>query len=666
VGAATSGGWCRRPAARGPDAGGAALRRGGPGAAQARAGRPPAGRRRPCPAPPAPTAPQAGAPRTPSVGPHGYGAGQRAGLVERSAHRGPAGRVEAGRAGPSAIRTSSSPAGPTTLRAAVEALVAEGRDPHPSTPRGDLGSGTTAPAVLARTRAPPRARCPRAPGPVRRWAGQGRTGSHVPSLLDAEPSRAVEAPARRRGLRASWGRLAGRVDRAGGPRPPPHPSAARHVRESTTGTTGPPAARCRLQLLATASSRTVVQPLGPRVVLCGDHGVPGAAERHREVRDVEVLGERLVEVGEPAQRQPVGNRGQVVDRDDQRQRATVAGEPQQPEAAGGEDRWVEQGGPAPGQLGGRADGTWASGGVVMPGTLAAATVGAVRRPQAGARPHHRRHRAPDPATGPDDAARGGGCGHGQAGEAAEAGPGGIGRVLAGGRRDPVAVRDLPGQWVDADGTSWRLRGGEPPVKRVEHLLRSPDVPVLHFYGPDAPTEVAEADREALWQRVRPYLRQTVQEPDDHTSFDVAEFKDGRRRYMLVIEESADPTGAWCPSAGGTGGRTSARRPAACPGEVFHHHGARHAWHAVTSGSTRPAADLVPAEASSSSAVGHRPTGWRALHRPSAGSCTSLLGDARSGSSETLAPTGAVWISRHTGGSCTHVRCRCTSRIGGRR
>lgn len=99
---------------------------------------------------------------------------------------------------------------------------------------------------------------------------------------------------------------------------------------------------------------------------------------------------------------------------------------------------------------------------------------------------------------------------------------------------PSAI--VPGEWVDADGTSWRLRGGEPPVKRVEHLLRSPEVPVLHFHGPDAPTEVAEADREALWQRVRPYLRQTVREPGDHTTFDVAEFKDDRRRYMLVIEE----------------------------------------------------------------------------------------------------------------------------------
>jgi hypothetical protein len=45
------------------------------------------------------------------------------------------------------------------------------------------------------------------------------------------------------------------------------------------------------------------------------------------------------------------------------------------------------------------------------------------------------------------------------------------------------------------------------------------------------------DREELWQRVRPYHRGTVQEPGDHTSFAVAEFKDDRRRYMLVIEES---------------------------------------------------------------------------------------------------------------------------------
>ncbi|SDO45925.1 hypothetical protein SAMN05428965_4025 [Geodermatophilus sp. DSM 45219] len=99
---------------------------------------------------------------------------------------------------------------------------------------------------------------------------------------------------------------------------------------------------------------------------------------------------------------------------------------------------------------------------------------------------------------------------------------------------PSAI--VPGTWVDAAGTSWHLRGGEPPVKRVEHLLRSPEVPVLHFYGPDPPREVAEADRETLWQRMRPYLRETVREPGDHTTFDVAEFKDDRRRYMLVIEE----------------------------------------------------------------------------------------------------------------------------------
>ena len=99
---------------------------------------------------------------------------------------------------------------------------------------------------------------------------------------------------------------------------------------------------------------------------------------------------------------------------------------------------------------------------------------------------------------------------------------------------PSAIQQ--GHWVDAEGTSWRLRGGDILEKRVEHLLRSPDVPVLHFYGPDAPTEVAVPDREALWQRVRPYHRGVVREPGDHTSFDVAEFKDDRRRYLLVIEE----------------------------------------------------------------------------------------------------------------------------------
>jgi hypothetical protein len=71
------------------------------------------------------------------------------------------------------------------------------------------------------------------------------------------------------------------------------------------------------------------------------------------------------------------------------------------------------------------------------------------------------------------------------------------------------IRD--GEWLDAAGTRWRLRGErwQTPAKRVEHLLRSPEVRVLLFYGPDAPTGVGPADRDALWQRMRPYLREPV-------------------------------------------------------------------------------------------------------------------------------------------------------------
>ena len=76
------------------------------------------------------------------------------------------------------------------------------------------------------------------------------------------------------------------------------------------------------------------------------------------------------------------------------------------------------------------------------------------------------------------------------------------------------------------------------VKRAEHLLHSPEIDVLLFYGPDAPTRIAPADRAALWQRVRPYLREPAHvDRRDHTRFDVAESTDDRRRSLLIIGES---------------------------------------------------------------------------------------------------------------------------------
>jgi hypothetical protein len=97
-----------------------------------------------------------------------------------------------------------------------------------------------------------------------------------------------------------------------------------------------------------------------------------------------------------------------------------------------------------------------------------------------------------------------------------------------------------GEWVDSDGVRWRLRGPghHVPVKRVKKLLLSPDVRVLLFYGPDAPTEIESADREACWHRVRPYLSEPlIRARGDHTDFFAAEFKDDRGRCLLVIEES---------------------------------------------------------------------------------------------------------------------------------
>lgn len=70
--------------------------------------------------------------------------------------------------------------------------------------------------------------------------------------------------------------------------------------------------------------------------------------------------------------------------------------------------------------------------------------------------------------------------------------------VAGGWTDlPSPARD--GQWVEPDGTIWRLPGHrrQPTrAKRVERLMHSPQVLVLHFHGVQ-PTEVGADDREAV-------------------------------------------------------------------------------------------------------------------------------------------------------------------------
>ena len=80
--------------------------------------------------------------------------------------------------------------------------------------------------------------------------------------------------------------------------------------------------------------------------------------------------------------------------------------------------------------------------------------------------------------------------------------------------------------------------GRLPAKRAAPLLRSPQVLVLLFYGLGAPTEVALRDREALWQRIDPYLRRhVVRAKHDYADFSVAEFKDDHHHSLLITEES---------------------------------------------------------------------------------------------------------------------------------
>lgn len=102
---------------------------------------------------------------------------------------------------------------------------------------------------------------------------------------------------------------------------------------------------------------------------------------------------------------------------------------------------------------------------------------------------------------------------------------------------PSPIQD--GDWTDADGTWWQLRGPgqEFPLKRLKKLLLSPEIRVLLFYGPGEPSEIGSDHRQALWQRMQPYLTgRPARAKGDFTDFDAAEFKDDKHRRLLIIQE----------------------------------------------------------------------------------------------------------------------------------
>ncbi|RKS80579.1 hypothetical protein CLV35_0302 [Motilibacter peucedani] len=86
------------------------------------------------------------------------------------------------------------------------------------------------------------------------------------------------------------------------------------------------------------------------------------------------------------------------------------------------------------------------------------------------------------------------------------------------------------EFVDADGTTWRRRGGIIEGRGLLHALRTADVTVLHDYLGDV-TAVAPEHLDAFIQAI---TRKTTESP--HRQFYAAEFKSPDRRHLLVVHE----------------------------------------------------------------------------------------------------------------------------------
>lgn len=96
---------------------------------------------------------------------------------------------------------------------------------------------------------------------------------------------------------------------------------------------------------------------------------------------------------------------------------------------------------------------------------------------------------------------------------------------------PRPVHDR--EWVDAEGTSWRMRGGDLDQKQFRRLLKRPDVHVVRAYGLDV-TELRDGEREALLARVEEYFR--GQAPP-YSEFELGDFRDATHRVVLMVQES---------------------------------------------------------------------------------------------------------------------------------
>jgi hypothetical protein len=96
---------------------------------------------------------------------------------------------------------------------------------------------------------------------------------------------------------------------------------------------------------------------------------------------------------------------------------------------------------------------------------------------------------------------------------------------------PRPVHDR--EWIDADGTAWRMRGVPLDAKQAERLLKRPDVHVVRAYELNV-AKVRGVERDALLARVEEFFAGNA---PPNSEFELGDFRDQNHRVTLMIQES---------------------------------------------------------------------------------------------------------------------------------
>jgi hypothetical protein len=89
------------------------------------------------------------------------------------------------------------------------------------------------------------------------------------------------------------------------------------------------------------------------------------------------------------------------------------------------------------------------------------------------------------------------------------------------------------EWTDDAGHVWRRRGELLRRRRVRAIMDDPATTVLLFGGP-SPVMVEDADRDALWDRVAPFLDGRPSDAVGQEDYEAAEFVDEARQRLLAL------------------------------------------------------------------------------------------------------------------------------------